>query len=75
MQKRKEKKSPKMEDLQDQFCLLPILLLCPEHLFFFLSQAKYIFRLSERQNKCSIRINFPRVMTLKSLFDLQGLVN
>lgn len=40
------------------------------------SHAKYIFRLrTERQNKCCIHINLPRVMTLKSLFDLQGLVN
>lgn len=45
-------------------------------LLFFPPRAKYIFRLwAERQNKCCIRINLPRVMTLKSLFDLQGLVN
>lgn len=59
-----------MEDPEKQFCLLWPLLV-----FFFLPQAKYIFRLSERQNKCCIRINLLRVMTLKSLFDLQGPVN
>lgn len=64
-----------MEDPQKQFCMLHIVLMCLQLVFFFRPQAKYIFRLAERQNKCCIRINLPRVMTLRSLFDLQRLVN